>query len=111
MTKYSLPDGSAPTIPLLQARRVWQVWLALAPVAAERGEGVSLCFEGQTGAPPPGWRGAIGIETVYAPQYEQVRIAVEMDGTAGWASEQDAPDVPVDFASPAPLGPWEAVRS
>jgi ferric-dicitrate binding protein FerR (iron transport regulator) len=97
MTKYSLPDGSAHALPLTQARRAWQVWLALAPVAACRAEGVAIAKDGDN----------IEITTVYAPHGGGVRVVCLPDGTAVWCSDQDAPAVDCDFLAEPPPGPWE----
>jgi hypothetical protein len=93
-----LPDGQVRALTVLQARRVWQIWLVLAPIAASRGEGVAITVDGET----------VAISTVYAPLWESVGISVGVDGSAVWCAEQSAPDVPVDFLAPAPIGPWES---
>lgn len=98
---YSLPDGSTHALPLTQARRVWQVWLALAPVVSARGEGIAIAKDGDD----------IEITTVYAPQWEGVRVVCPPDGSAVWCSEQDAPDLPgCDFRAEPPPGPGERHR-
>ena len=96
----TLPNGTETRLPLLQFRRVWQIWFALAPIATSRGEGVVV----KTDDDP--W--SIEITTIYAPQWESVRVVVAPDGTPVWCSEQSAPDLPgVDFTAPPPLAPWE----
>lgn len=102
MIGVTLPDGQDVLTTAAQARKVWQVWRALAPVAAARGEGVEIA-EGEI-------PGTVEITTVYAPLYEGVRVVVDLDGSAGWASEQSAPDFgPADLmTSTPPAGPWEA---
>jgi hypothetical protein len=103
MTQYSLPDGSRRSLPIAQARRAWQIWLALAPVAAARGEGVAVSYP--TGHP------TIEITTVYAPQWESVRVVCLPDGGAVWCSEQEAPDLPgCDFLAAPPPAPWDRCR-
>lgn len=96
----TLPNGKNVDLPLAQFRRVWQIWLALAPIAASRGEGVVVATDDDP------W--SIEITTIYAPQWESVRVVVAPDGTPVWCSEQSAPDLPgVDFTAPPPLAPWE----
>ncbi len=96
----TLPNGVNAALPLSQFRRIWQIWFALAPIAASRGEGVTIEF----GADP--W--SVEIRTTYAPQWETVRVIVTPDGTPVWCSEQSAPDMPaVDFTAPPPPAPWE----
>lgn len=96
----TLPNGVNAALPLTQFRRVWQVWFALAPIAASRGEGVTIEF----GADP--W--SVEIRTTYAPQWESARVVVTPDGTSVWCSEQSAPDMPsIDFTAPPPPAPWE----
>lgn len=96
----SLPNGTKAQLPIAQFRRVWQVWLALAPIAASRGEGILV----ETDHDP--W--SIAIMTAYAPQWEGVRVICLPDGSAVWCSEQSAPDlIGVDFTAPPPPAPWE----
>lgn len=95
----TLPNGKNVDLPLAQFRRVWQIWLALAPIAASRGEGVVVATDDDP------W--SIEITTIYAPQWESVRVVVAPDGTPVWCSEQSAPDINVDFTAPPPLAPWE----
>lgn len=101
VTSASMPDGQSLTVTAAQARKVWQVWLALAPVAARRREGVMIA-EGKT-------PGTIEITTVYAPQWEGVCVVVELSGRAGSASEQSAPEFgPKDLlTSTPPPAPFE----
>ena len=95
----SLPNGVNATLPLAQFRRIWQVWLALAPIAASRGEGIEITEEAT---------GTYAVASVYAPQWESVRVVVVPDGTPVWCSEQSAPDLPgCDFLAPPPPAPWE----
>lgn len=98
VTSASMPCGQILKATTPQARKVWQVWRALAPVAAARGEDVEIA-EGEI-------PGTIEITTV-APQWEGVRVVVELSGAAGWASEQSAPDFgPADLmTSTPPAGP------
>ena len=95
----TLPNGTETRLPLLQFRRVWQIWFALAPIATSRGEGVVV----KTDDDP--W--SIEITTVYAPHGERIRVIVSPDGAPIWCSEQSAPDINVDFTAPPPLAPWE----
>jgi hypothetical protein len=96
----TLPNGANATLPVAQFRRVWQIWLALAPIAASRGEGIIV----ETDDDP--W--SIAIMTIHAPQFERVRVVVAPDGSAVWCSEQSAPDLTgVDFTAPPPPAPWE----
>lgn len=95
----SLPNGVNATLPLAQFRRIWQIWFALAPIAASRGEGIEITEEAT---------GTYAVASVYAPQWESVRVVVIPDGTPVWCSEQSAPDMPsVDFTAPPPPAPWE----
>lgn len=99
-TNATLPNGTETRLPILQFRRVWQIWFALAPIAASRGEGLAIEF----GADP--W--SVEIKTTYAPQWESVRVMVTPDGTPIWCSEQSASGLTgVDFTAPPPLAPWE----
>ena len=93
MKPISLPDGQSASLPEPQARAVWQHWRGLTPVALARGEGVRIEVTD----------GTVEISTVYAPQWEGVRIAIERDGTAVWCGEQSAPD----YSPATGLAPWE----
>lgn len=105
MEETQMPDGQTLTTTAAQARKVWQVWLALAPVAAKRGEGIEIA-EGKT-------PGTVEITTLYAPLNEVVCVVVELDGRGGWASEASAP---ADFGSAdlltsvPPPAPWETAQ-
>lgn len=106
----TLPDGRNVMVTLAQARRVWQVWLALAPIAASRGEGVGLERAGDDPDgeyPHEGDDDDIKILTIYSRQNECVKVVCAPDGSAKWENERDAPSVQVDLAAPPPLGPWE----
>ena len=95
----TLPNGVNAALPLSQFRRIWQIWFALAPIAASRGEGIEITEEAT---------GTYAVASVYAPQWESVRVVVTPDGTPVWCSEQSAPDMPsVDFTAPPPPAPWE----
>jgi len=96
----TLPNGKNVDLPLAQFRRVWQIWLALAPIAASQGEGVVVATDDDP------W--SIEITAIYAPRWEGVRVVCMPDGTAVWCSGQSAPDLSgVDFREPPPPAPWE----
>lgn len=98
------PTGESWTAATKGHRALWAIWRALLPVAASRGEGVRIRpFPHDVDDAPPG---TLLVETIYAPLWEQVRVAVDPDGTVTWCSEQSAPDVPYEghLSDPAP---WE----
>ena len=99
VNEAEMPDGSTLNVTAVQARRVWEVWRALAPVAAMRQEGVRI----GPGSTP----GTVEITTRYAPNQETVTVVVELNGVSGWCSEQSAPTVEADFTAPPPPAPWE----
>ena len=99
VNEAEMPDGSTLNVTAVQARRVWQVWRALAPVAAMRQEGVRI----GPGSTP----GTVEITTRYAPHQETVTVVVELNGAFGWCSEQNAPTFEADFTAPPPPAPWE----
>lgn len=93
----SLPTGQGWLATPLAHRAVWAAWRAVTNLAISRGEGVQIDLDAD---------GAT-ISTVYAPQWEQVMICVAPEGKIGWAGEQSAPDVELDFAAEHPPCPWE----
>lgn len=80
--RASLPDGQVVQIKYSVWKSIWDVWLELAPIAAERDEGVQIMKGNQNQ-----WF----ISTVYAPQWEQSVVVVDDNGKIAVMSEQSAP--------------------
>ena len=97
METATLPDGQQFSGTIEQHRQVWSLWRQFVRHSLAAGTGVRIHVDGDD----------VIVSAVYAPQWEANLAVVRPDGSVGWNSEQDAPDLPSADGDDAL--PWDAL--